>query len=111
MLSFTAIVGTLEGMSAFRVKPLLSPPITSALKSGDISIVVSDEGEGFDLSEVPDPTAPGSIYSTHGRGIYLMKAFMDEVRFEHGGSVVRMRKRGAVSIANSACASVRTAPA
>ncbi len=62
-------------------------------ESGDISIAVSDEGEGFDLSKVPDPTAPGSIYSIHGRGIYLMKAFMDEVRFEHGGSVVWMRKR------------------
>ena len=80
-------------------------------ESGDISILVSDEGEGFDLSKLPDPTAPGGIYSTHGRGIYLMNAFMDEVRFEHGGSVVRMRKRVAVSMANSACPNVRTAPA
>jgi serine/threonine-protein kinase RsbW len=62
-------------------------------ESGQVSIAISDEGEGFDVGKVPDPTQPGNIYSTRGRGIYLMKAFMDEVRFEHGGSVVRMRKR------------------
>ena len=44
---------------------------------------------------MPDPTAPENIGSCHGRGIYLMKAFMDEVRFEEGGVVVHMRKRAA----------------
>ena len=61
-------------------------------ESGDVSIAVKDEGQGFDVNKVPDPTVPGCIYSTHGRGIYLMKAFMDEVRFEEGGSLVHMRK-------------------
>ena len=56
-------------------------------------MTVRDEGRGFDFTNVPDPTAPGTIYSTGGRGIYLMKAFMDEVRFEEGGSLVHMRKR------------------
>jgi hypothetical protein len=37
--------------------------------------------------------APGAIESTHGRGVYMMKAFMDEVRFEQGGAVVHMRKK------------------
>ncbi len=41
----------------------------------------------------PDPTASENIGSVHGRGIYLMKAFMDEVRFEEGGVVVHMRKK------------------
>src|SRR5260370_20571464 len=58
----------------------------------EVSIVVRDEGEGFDIDEVPDPTAPDNIASTHGRGIYLMKTLMDEVRFERGGAVVYMRK-------------------
>ena len=61
----------------------------------EVSIVVRDEGQGFDSNEVPDPTAPGAIESTHGRGIYLMKALMDEVRFEQSGAVVHMRKRAA----------------
>jgi serine/threonine-protein kinase RsbW len=58
----------------------------------EISIVIRDEGQGFDIGEVPDPTAPENIESSHGRGIYLMTALMDEVRFEQGGSVVYMRK-------------------
>ncbi len=42
---------------------------------------------------MPDPTASENIGSVHGRGIYLMKAFMNEVRFEEGGVVVHMRKK------------------
>ena len=59
----------------------------------EVSIAVKDEGQGFDIDKVADPTAPENIGSVHGRGIYLMKAFMDEVRFEEGGVVVHMRKR------------------
>ncbi len=58
----------------------------------EVSIVIRDEGQGFDINGVPDPTTPENIESSHGRGIYLMKTLMDEVRFERGGSVVYMRK-------------------
>ena len=58
----------------------------------EISIIVRDEGQGFDTGEVPDPTAPENISSSHGRGIYLMRTLMDEVHFEGGGTVVYMRK-------------------
>lgn len=57
-----------------------------------ISVVVKDQGQGFDPSAVPDPTAPGNIGAEHGRGIWLMKSAMDEVSFERGGTEVRMRK-------------------
>jgi len=59
----------------------------------EVSITVRDEGQGFDSNAIPDPTAPGAIESSHGRGIYLMKALMDEVHFEDGGAVVHMRKK------------------
>jgi serine/threonine-protein kinase RsbW len=58
----------------------------------EVSIVIRDEGQGFDIDKVSDPTAPENIESSHGRGIYLMRTLMDEVRFERGGSVVYMRK-------------------
>ena len=58
----------------------------------EISIIVRDEGQGFDIGEVPDPTAPENISSSHGRGIYLMRTLMDEVHFEGIGTVVYMRK-------------------
>ena len=59
---------------------------------GEVSIAVRDEGRGFDSSAVLDPTLRENLLFTHGRGIYLMKTLMDEVSFEEGGSVVRMRK-------------------
>jgi serine/threonine-protein kinase RsbW len=59
---------------------------------GEVSIAVKDEGKGFDVNNVPDPTAPENIGSVHGRGIHVMKALMDEVRFEEGGVVLHMRK-------------------
>jgi serine/threonine-protein kinase RsbW len=58
----------------------------------EVSIAVKDEGKGFDTNNVPDPTAPENIRSVHGRGIHVIKALMDEVRFEEGGAVIHMRK-------------------
>jgi serine/threonine-protein kinase RsbW len=62
-------------------------------KPDEVSIAVKDEGRGFDIHKVADPTESENIGSAHGRGIYLMKALMDEVRFEQGGVLVHMRKR------------------
>ena len=60
--------------------------------SGRLSFVVKDEGCGFDPAKVPDPTAIENIGCESGRGIHLMKAFMDDVRFEQGGTQVRLHK-------------------
>ena len=59
---------------------------------GEVSITIQDEGQGFDSGAVTDPTAPENLLLTHGRGIYLMRTLMDEVRLEKGGARVRMRK-------------------
>ena len=59
----------------------------------EVSIVVTDQGKGFDFEKfVGNGTAPAPA-SEHGRGIQLMKAYMDDVHFERGGSEVHMRKR------------------
>jgi serine/threonine-protein kinase RsbW len=58
-----------------------------------VSVVVRDEGPGFDLAAVPDPLAPENLGAEHGRGILLMKQFMDEIHYERGGTEVHMRKR------------------
>ena len=70
--------------------------VTCRCEPEEVSITVKDEGRGFDVSNVPDPTAPQNIGSVHGRGIYLMKTSSDEVRFEEGGAVVHMKKRNAI---------------
>ena len=60
---------------------------------GEVSITVQDEGEGFSSRSLLDPTDLKRLPLNHGRGIYLMQALMDDVCFEEGGRVVRMRKR------------------
>ena len=57
-------------------------------------ITVRDSGPGFDPSSIPDPTQATSIYSSHGRGVFLIQQLMDEVSFEDGGRAVVMKKNG-----------------
>jgi serine/threonine-protein kinase RsbW len=54
---------------------------------------VEDEGKGFSPDMVPDPDDPQSLLLEHGRGIVIMKAFMDEVRFYRNGCGLLMAKR------------------
>jgi serine/threonine-protein kinase RsbW len=59
-------------------------------------IHVVDEGSGFSLSDVPDPLAEENLLSTSGRGIFLMRAFMDEfdvARAWTGGAEIIMSKK------------------
>jgi serine/threonine-protein kinase RsbW len=62
---------------------------------GELVIVVRDPGPGFDPASVPSPVTGENMYSNHGRGLYLIKQLMDDVRFEGGGSEVRMVLRPA----------------
>src|SRR6266705_2572138 len=57
-----------------------------------VSLVVSDQGQGFDPSAVPDPLSVDNLEAEHGRGIHLMKLTMDEVSFEQRGAEVHMFK-------------------
>jgi serine/threonine-protein kinase RsbW len=45
---------------------------------------VLDQGKGFELTEIPDPLAEENLLRTSGRGLFLMRAFMDDFRVEHG---------------------------
>jgi serine/threonine-protein kinase RsbW len=65
----------------------------SCYMDGEVLIKVSDEGQGFESSILPDPSNPENRLLTHGRGIFLMKRLMDEVSFKNGGTVVCMRKK------------------
>jgi serine/threonine-protein kinase RsbW len=62
----------------------------------ELEVEVRDQGTGFDPSAVPDPTDPENLMKTSGRGIFLMRTFMDEIEYQarpEGGTVVRMTKR------------------
>ena len=55
-----------------------------------IDFVVSDEGDGFDYQDVPDPTLPENICKCGGRGVFLMRELSDDLDFDDNGSTVRM---------------------
>ena len=55
-------------------------------------IVVRDPGPGFDPKSIPSPIQGQEVYSTHGRGIFLINQLMDEVRYERNGAEIVMRK-------------------
>jgi len=46
----------------------------------DLVITIRDQGKGLDLSKIPDPLAPENLLKTSGRGIFLIRSFMDEVQ-------------------------------
>lgn len=49
---------------------------------GVLSIWIYDQGEGFEPDDIADPRDPANVARTSGRGIFLMRSFMDEVSFE-----------------------------
>jgi len=55
-----------------------------------LSFKVSDEGEGFDVSNLPDPTEPGNVEKLNGRGIFLMRNLADTVGFSSDGREVEL---------------------
>ena len=62
----------------------------------ELSIRVRDEGDGFEPEDVADPLAPENLLKGSGRGIFLIRSFMDEVvlqRAREGGMEMRMVKR------------------
>jgi serine/threonine-protein kinase RsbW len=60
---------------------------------GSITLIVSDQGQGFDLAKIPDPTQPENLFRAGGRGIYLIRHFMDDVQFARNGAQILMRKK------------------
>ena len=62
----------------------------------ELEVEVRDQGEGFDPATVPDPTNAENLLKTSGRGIFLMRTFMDQIEWVNrpeGGTMVRMTKR------------------
>jgi serine/threonine-protein kinase RsbW len=96
--------------ASFSIKLAMEEAVTNAIKHGNrfdrnkkvtirykfngnrLTIAVRDEGEGFDPGRVPDPTAPQNLTLPYGRGLMLMNAYMDEVRFSPEGNEVTMSK-------------------
>ena len=96
--------------SAFAIRLALEEAIVNAHKHGNgsdpnkqiivsyevnpdrLTIRVRDEGPGFDPALIPDPTEPNRISLPYGRGIMLMRAYLDEVSYNQQGNEVQLVK-------------------
>lgn len=69
--------------------------IKARVSAKEAVFVVQDEGQGFDVNQIPDPTNPENLSRVGGRGIMLMRAFMSTVHFADNGRRVALVKRRA----------------
>jgi serine/threonine-protein kinase RsbW len=67
--------------------------ITAELSPQEASFTVEDEGEGFNVQEIPDPCDPANLFKSSGRGVLLIYNIMDEVEYNAQGNRVKMVKR------------------
>jgi serine/threonine-protein kinase RsbW len=74
-----------------------SKQVTASFEITDeaLTIKISDQGAGLNPDTIPDPLAPENILRSSGRGVFLMRAFMDEVGFRqlHPGTEITLVKR------------------
>lgn len=57
---------------------------------GAIRARVTDQGDGFDPRNIPDPTAPENLVKPGGRGLFIMRQLLDEVTFNEQGNSVTL---------------------
>ena len=61
-----------------------------AWNTKELMLTVTDQGKGFDYSNIPDPTAPENLEKVSGRGVFLMEKLSDGITFIENGRKVRM---------------------
>jgi CheY-like chemotaxis protein len=64
-----------------------------SVSATEAQFVVRDEGPGFNPGDVPDPTDPANLERESGRGLLLMRSFMDDVQYSKTGNQVTLVKR------------------
>ncbi len=57
-----------------------------------MQLVVRDPGNGFDPASIPSPMTANGLLSDHGRGLYMIKALLDDVRWESNGTEIHLIK-------------------
>lgn len=70
--------------------------VTFELRNNRLEVTIADQGNGFDFRTSVDPRLPQNLEKTSGRGLFLMRNFVDEVRYFHEdgvGTTVRLVKR------------------
>ena len=60
-------------------------------KDEELKVVVKDEGEGFDIEDIVDPTSGNNIKKESGRGIHIIRAYCDKIEFKRNKSFIRFK--------------------
>jgi len=110
------IVDLLEGLAyssrdVFSIRLALEEALVNAIKHGNqmdpektvricctatedaVEVAIEDQGDGFDPGDLPDPTDDDHLDLPGGRGVMLIRSFMDTVDFNDKGNRITMRKR------------------
>ena len=69
--------------------------ITAEVSKAEARFTVEDEGEGFDVNQIPDPLDPENLFKTSGRGVLFIYNIMDEVKYNDRGNRLTMVKKAA----------------
>ena len=59
-------------------------------EAGRLTVKISDEGEGFDVDHLPDPLSPDNLLRSSGRGIFLIRSFLDEVEIRRSRRAIKL---------------------
>lgn len=73
-----------------RGDPRKSVRVEVVLSPVRVALRVTDQGEGFDPTGIPDPTLPDNVHRPGGRGLFLIRQLMDEVEYNDRGNAVRL---------------------
>jgi CheY-like chemotaxis protein len=87
---YDALIAERQGQTPYSERRVYC---TATESVGEVSYTIRDEGAGFNPDDVPDPTAAENLLAVSGRGIMLMRTFMDEVKFNAKGNCVTLIKR------------------
>lgn len=67
--------------------------VTAEVSPTEARFTIEDEGEGFDVASIPDPTDPENLFKTSGRGVLIIHNIMDEVSYNESGNRITMIKK------------------
>lgn len=67
--------------------------IAADVSSSEARFTIEDEGEGFDVNNIPDPLDPANLFKPSGRGVLFIYNIMDEVKYNERGNRLTMVKR------------------
>ncbi|HEX3102301.1 MAG TPA: ATP-binding protein [Pyrinomonadaceae bacterium] len=87
-----AFVNAVKHGNKFDARKLVR--ITAEVSQAEARFTIEDEGEGFDVQNIPDPLDPENLFKTSGRGVLFIYNIMDEVKYNDRGNRLTMVKKG-----------------